>query len=105
MGELINEIKYGILDWNGTLKNDREHIFEAVNRLREIYNLKNATFEEISEALDKENLLIKNGVVNGIVPYNVGLLRWRTFDIVAMAESWGETLKIVSKIDKIFNNT
>ncbi len=45
MAEII-EIKYGICDWNGTFKDDREHIFEAVNLLRATYGLQKTTFQE-----------------------------------------------------------
>lgn len=63
-----------------------------------------SSFSEIKEVLQKEKLLIrkKDRNATGVIPYNVGLLPWKLFDIVAMADSWIEVLDIMRKINSIF---
>ena len=65
---------------------------------------KKMIFSQVKKILDKNNLLIKkkNRNAKGVVPFNIGLLAWKTFDIIAMADTWGETEKIVKKVKKIF---
>lgn len=62
------------------------------------------TFTEIQELLQKEKLLIteKNSNAKGVVPYNIGLLPWNLFDLVVMADSWEETLKITDRVNYLF---
>lgn len=63
-------------------------------------------FSDIQKVLQKEKLLItkKDKKAKGVVPYNVGLLPWKLFDIVAMADSWEETLQITEKVEGIFGH-
>lgn len=65
---------------------------------------KNTSFAEIVEVLEKENVLITKRDTNatGVVPFNIGLLPWKTFDIAVMAESFEETKKILHKVQTIF---
>lgn len=65
---------------------------------------KKTTFKQLEEILKKGNLLItkKDTQAKGVVPYNSGLLKWGMFDIVAMADSWEETLRIIQKMDDLF---
>lgn len=64
------------------------------------------SFSEIKDILERERLLItkRDSNVKGVVPYNVGLLPWKLFDIVAMADSWEETQAIIKKVDNLFGN-
>lgn len=64
-----------------------------------------SSFKEIKEALERGKLLIsrRDGNAKGVVPYNLGLLPWNLFDVVVMANSWEETLEILKKINKLFN--
>lgn len=63
------------------------------------------SFSEIKDILEKEHLLItkRGSNVRGIVPYNIGLLSWKIFDIVAIGDSWEEALWIAQKVSGIFN--
>lgn len=67
---------------------------------------KKSSFGEIVEALESSKLLIKktDSSAKGVVPYNVGLLPWKLFDIVVMADTWEETLHLARKTMNIFNN-
>lgn len=58
----------------------------------------------ILELLKKHKLLItKKGLdASGVVPYNMNLLRWRHFYLVAIAPSWDEVFPIVEKVKNIF---
>lgn len=60
---------------------------------------------EIFTVLREENLLIthKDAHAKGVVPYNVGLLPWKLFDIVAMADTWEETRTIADRVQDIFS--
>lgn len=64
------------------------------------------TFTQLKEVLHKEKLLInrKDSKAKGVVPYNLGLLTWKLFDIAVMADSWEETLQITNKIDSLFQS-
>lgn len=61
-------------------------------------------FKHLMDILLNEGLLItkKDTESKGIIPYNIGLLNWKMFDMVAMAGSWEETLQIVQKVDALF---
>ncbi len=63
-------------------------------------------FSEIKEILQKEKLLIseKESKARGVVPFNVGLLPWKLFDVIVMANSWKETKQIIEKVRKVFAN-
>lgn len=65
---------------------------------------KATNFTEVSNALKKEDLFItrKDANARGVVLYNTGLLNWGILDMVAMGDSWEETLDIVRKVDMIF---
>lgn len=65
---------------------------------------KKTTFKQLEKILEKEQLLItkKGNKAKGVVPFNVGLLKWGTFDIVAMADFWKEALQLVQGIDHLF---
>lgn len=67
---------------------------------------KAVSFWEIKRILSENRLLIngKNDSVRGVVPFNIGLLPWKLFDVVAMAETWEETKHIVQKVKKLFRN-
>lgn len=62
------------------------------------------SFSEIKSILERERLLITKRDSNsrGVVPYNVGLLPWKLFDIVAIGDSWEEALWITKKVSSIF---
>lgn len=64
-----------------------------------------ASFLEIMKELSDKKLLItsKDKSAKGIVPYNVGLLRWGIFDTVAMADTAEEAKKIIGQVDSIFS--
>lgn len=87
--EIIKQVKGTI--GNGFLA---KHI-----RLKKLVN-----FSDIQEVLLKEKLLItgKDKKAKGVIPYNVGLLPWKLFDVVVMADSWQETLQITEKVVGIF---
>lgn len=65
---------------------------------------KTIPFSEIKKILEQEGLLItkKDDRAKGVVPYNVGLLPYKLFDVVAMADTWEETKKIMEKVDALF---
>lgn len=65
---------------------------------------KKTTFKQLEKIFKKEKLLItkKDTRAKGVVPYNVGLLKWGMFDIVAMADSWKEALQLVQGVDNLF---
>lgn len=65
------------------------------------------TFTEIADALNRENLLItrRDKQAKGVVPFNVGMLPWKLFDIVAMADSWEETSSIIHRVRKLFGKS
>ena len=71
---------------------------------RHIKLSKEITFLDIRAILEKERLLItkKDNRAKGVLPYNVGLLPWRLFDIVAIGDSAEEALWITKKVDNIF---
>lgn len=64
------------------------------------------SFSDIKGILERESLLITKRDSNskGVVPYNVGLLPWRLFDIVAIGDSWEEALWMIKKVNSIFNS-
>jgi hypothetical protein len=57
------------------------------------------SFMSILRELEKDNLLIKKKHKNatGVIPYNPGMLPFGLIDVVAMAENWSETEKIMDK--------
>lgn len=61
--------------------------------------------EEILRLLADNNLLItkKDTQIQGVVPYNVGVLPWGIFDVVAMANSWEETQAVMKQVDSLFS--
>jgi hypothetical protein len=73
--------------------------------VRHIKLSKKLAFSSIHRLLRKENLLImeKNNKAKGVVPYNIGLLPWKLFDIVVMADSWDETLQIAKRVERLFS--
>lgn len=62
------------------------------------------TFSEVKEALQKEGLFIskKDKNAKGVVPYNIGLLPWKMFDVAVMADSWEEVLEIMYKVETLY---
>jgi len=62
-------------------------------------------FVEIRKILETNNLLItrKSRKASGVIPHNIGLLPWKLFDILAIGNSWEETINIMEKIDLIFD--
>lgn len=67
--------------------------------------LATVSFFEIVDTLQNNNLLItkKDSRAHSVMPYNVGLLPWKVFDVVAMADTWDETFQIVQKVNTIFH--
>jgi hypothetical protein len=67
---------------------------------------KQYTFRQIHSILQKEKLLISemNSDARGVIPFNVGLLPWKAFNIVAMASTWEEASYIVNKVKALFEN-
>lgn len=65
------------------------------------------SFTEIEEKLAREGILIQERGLKakGVVPFNVGLLPWKMFDLVAMADTWDETLAVMNKAQKILNTS
>ena len=65
---------------------------------------KPAKFIDIKEILEDKNLLIlkKDDKNTGVIPFNIGMLPWKTFDVVVMADSWEETKHIMLKVKSIF---
>lgn len=63
------------------------------------------TFTEIATTLSKNELLIteKSPNAKGVVPYNTGMLAWKKFDVVAMADSFNEAKTIMEKVKKLFS--
>lgn len=63
------------------------------------------SFTHIKEALQREKLLIskKDKNAQGVVPYNVGLLPWKLFDVVIMADDWEKVLSIMQKVNTLFS--
>lgn len=64
-----------------------------------------ASFREVAERLGRAGLLIthRDSLACGVVPYNVGLLPWGLFDIVAMANSWEETVHVLERVHALFD--
>ncbi|EKE03772.1 MAG: hypothetical protein ACD_20C00153G0001, partial [uncultured bacterium] len=62
------------------------------------------SFSEIKEALESKDLLInsKDSEAKGVVPFNIGLLPWRLFSVLIIANSWEETLLIAKMIQNMF---
>jgi len=62
------------------------------------------SFSDIKGILERERLLIteRDSSAKGVVPYNVGLLPWKIFDIVAIGDSWEEASWITDKVNNIF---
>lgn len=62
------------------------------------------TFDEIINVLKKEKLLITKRDTNakGVVPFNIGMLPWKKFAVVGMADSWEEAENIIDKTRQIF---
>lgn len=73
---------------------------------RHIKIAKKTTYQEIEKILREKKLLItkKGDRVKGIVPYNIGLLPWGIFDVVAIAPSFDEAKAIMQKVSNIFEN-
>jgi hypothetical protein len=61
-------------------------------------------FTEIAQTLADNNLLIREPDSNatGIVPFNVGMLPYGLFDIVAMANTWDEAGSIMNRTATLF---
>jgi hypothetical protein len=66
-----------------------------------------ASFARVAQALEQAGLLVRHPAsdARGVVPYNVGLLPWGVFDVVAMADSWEECASIMDRVVRIFNNS
>ena len=62
------------------------------------------SFTNIKRVLEDADLLItkKDTKARGVVPFNIGLLPWGIFDIVAMADTWEETRDVVLEVDSLF---
>ncbi len=60
-------------------------------------------FPEIAAALRAAGLLLDGGASapRGIVPYNVGLLPWQLFDVVAIGSCWEEATRIIERVDDV----
>ncbi len=65
-----------------------------------------ASFSEVAGVLQAEGLLITEPGPNacGVVPYNVGLLPWQLFDVVAVADDWEKAIWIIGRVDNVINN-
>jgi hypothetical protein len=66
---------------------------------------KTITFVQIANALSEKGLLItKRGPhAKGVIPFNIGMLPWKTFNIMVLADTWEETKKILTKVNKMFS--
>lgn len=73
---------------------------------RHVHLARPASFSEVAGVLQAEGLLITELDPNasGVVPYNVGLLPWQLFDVVAIADDWEEALRIIGRVDNAINN-
>lgn len=65
---------------------------------------KTAKFSEVLTALKDQGLLItqKDENAKGAIPFNPGMLLYKTFDCVVMADDWEETQKIMEKVKSLF---
>lgn len=63
------------------------------------------SFREIAEKLTREGILIqqKDLRAKGVVPFNTGLLPWKMLDLVAMANTWDETLVVMRKAQRVLH--
>lgn len=66
-----------------------------------------ASVDDILSLLKKEGLLItkKDKNARGVVPYNVGVLPWKIFDIAAIADSWEEAIVITQQVQSLFGKS
>ncbi len=60
---------------------------------------KKYSFSELALLLAKHNLLIteRNPHARGVVPYNIGLLRWNSLYFVAMADTWHDAENVYTE--------
>lgn len=65
------------------------------------------SFREIAETLAREGMLIqqKDLRAKGVVPFNVGLLPWKMLDLVAMADTWDETIAVMRKAQQVLHTS
>ena len=65
---------------------------------------KELSWKEIMTALSDKKLLITARDTNavGVVPFNVGMLPWKTFDIAVMADTFEQTKKILDTVQTLF---
>lgn len=70
-----------------------------------IHLSKKTGYKEIADVLKKENLLISdsNKKIEGVIPFNTGLLRWNLFDILVIADTWDKAFSIRKKTSQIFS--
>jgi hypothetical protein len=62
------------------------------------------TFSEIARRLQEKKLLItkKHTDATGVVPFNTGMMRWGSFNVAIMADSWEQAHGILQKVRKMF---
>ena len=67
---------------------------------------KRTTFTDIAKILSEKRLLItkKDYHATGVIPFNVGMLPWKSFNVIAMGDTWEETQHIVQKTKYIFGD-
>jgi hypothetical protein len=67
---------------------------------------KKMPFSSVMAKLHNARLLItkKNPHATGVVPFDIGMLPWKSFTIAAMADTWKETQQVVQKTRSIFKN-
>lgn len=72
---------------------------------RHIKLSRHLSYSRISSLLEKEKLLIteQDTYAQGVVPFNTGMLPWKLFSVVVMAESWDKCIEISNKMDNLFN--
>lgn len=73
---------------------------------RHIKLKKKRSFKDIAEVLEKNKLLIteKSPLAVGVVPYNIGMLDYNLFDLVAIGTSWDEAQRIMQQATDLFKD-
>ncbi len=69
-----------------------------------IHTKKKITFSDIARRLSEKKLLItkRSPHATGIIPFNVGMLPWNSFNYIALADTWIQTQKIAQEMRALF---
>lgn len=87
------------------IKNVKKNIHSGFMSIQIDMN-KSVKFADIYTVLKKHKLLVQEQDEHaiGVVPYNVGMLPWKSFNAVAMGNTFEQTLGVVKKTQTIFND-